>query len=67
MIDKASNEAAVVDPVDPKAILKVVDSHNADLKYVWTTHHHYDHAGGNLELKELKPHVKVRKQTSSQF
>ncbi|KAL1453439.1 hypothetical protein WDU94_007579, partial [Cyamophila willieti] len=59
VIDKASNIAAVIDPVEPDKVLDVVKQSNADLKYVWTTHHHWDHAGGNVKLVEKVPHVEV--------
>uniref|UniRef100_A0A8D8RBL6 hydroxyacylglutathione hydrolase n=2 Tax=Cacopsylla melanoneura TaxID=428564 RepID=A0A8D8RBL6_9HEMI len=59
VIDKASNIAAVIDPVEPDKVLDVVKKSNADLKFVWTTHHHWDHAGGNVKLVEKVPHVEV--------
>ncbi|XP_034174426.1 transmembrane protein 104 homolog isoform X2 [Osmia lignaria lignaria] len=50
IIDEASQEAAVVDPVDPDSILSVVLQNNLNLTKVLTTHHHWDHAGGNAKL-----------------
>lgn len=61
MIDKESNIAAAVDPVEPDKVLEVVESHNATLKYIWTTHHHWDHAGGNKKLVEKVPGISVSK------
>jgi len=54
-----TNEAAVVDPVDPAKVLKVVQDKGVKLTTVLTTHHHWDHAGGNKKLLELKPNLKV--------
>ncbi|KAG9443350.1 hypothetical protein H6P81_014690 [Aristolochia fimbriata] len=59
IIDESSKEAAVVDPVEPEKILPVVKENGADLKLVLTTHHHWDHAGGNEKIKELVPGIKV--------
>ncbi|XP_011553615.3 hydroxyacylglutathione hydrolase, mitochondrial isoform X2 [Plutella xylostella] len=59
IVDKATNEAAVVDPVDPKSVLEAVEQHGVNLTTVLTTHHHWDHAGGNEELVKLKPGLKV--------
>lgn len=48
--DKATNEAAIVDPVDPETVLKTVSEDGVTLTKVLTTHHHWDHAGGNEKL-----------------
>ncbi|CAG8662310.1 7863_t:CDS:2 [Funneliformis caledonium] len=50
IIDEKTNEAAVVDPVEPKKVLAVVQEQSANLKHLITTHHHADHSGGNDEL-----------------
>ncbi|KAH9311567.1 hypothetical protein KI387_026602 [Taxus chinensis] len=59
ILDEASGEAAVVDPVEPQKILQVAEEHGSNIKYVLTTHHHWDHAGGNEEIKKLVPGIKV--------
>ncbi|XP_010278945.1 PREDICTED: hydroxyacylglutathione hydrolase cytoplasmic [Nelumbo nucifera] len=59
IIDETSKEAAVVDPVEPEKILRVAAENGVDLKLVLTTHHHWDHAGGNNEIKKLVPGIKV--------
>ncbi|KAA1085046.1 Cytoplasmic glyoxalase II [Puccinia graminis f. sp. tritici] len=49
--DKKTNSAAVVDPCEPKDIIKAAKAENVTLSgTILTTHHHEDHSGGNLEL-----------------
>ncbi|GAB0097246.1 Hydroxyacylglutathione hydrolase [Sergentomyia squamirostris] len=50
IIDKATKNAAIVDPVDPDSVLAAVDEEKVNLVKVLTTHHHWDHAGGNEKL-----------------
>lgn len=50
IIDEATKEAAVVDPVDPETVTTAVAQNNVKLTKVLTTHHHWDHAGGNAKL-----------------
>jgi len=50
LIDEKSNEAAVVDPVTPEVVMKAVAEAKVNLTTVITTHHHWDHAGGNEKL-----------------
>lgn len=50
IIDKATQTAAIVDPVDPDSVLSAVKDANVSLTQVLTTHHHWDHAGGNEKL-----------------
>lgn len=55
VIDEKSREAAVVDPVEPEKVIIAAKEENVKLTHVLTTHHHWDHAGGNEELcKQLK-------------
>lgn len=55
IIDAATREAAIVDPVDPESVISAVDKENCKLTKVLTTHHHWDHAGGNEKLVKLFP------------
>jgi len=55
IIDETSGEAAVVDPVEPTTVLEAVKSSGCSLKSVLTTHHHWDHSGGNVKLNQLMP------------
>jgi hydroxyacylglutathione hydrolase len=45
-------ETAVVDPALAQPVLDVLDSKGWRLTYILNTHHHWDHVGGNLELKQ---------------
>ncbi|XP_026750938.1 hydroxyacylglutathione hydrolase, mitochondrial [Galleria mellonella] len=59
IVDKATKEAAVVDPVEPSTVLKAVKDNGLTLTTVLTTHHHWDHAGGNEDLVKLHPGLQV--------
>ncbi|XKL68076.1 hypothetical protein PGB90_003567 [Kerria lacca] len=50
LIDQKTNEAAVVDPVDPATVIQTAYEENVFITTILTTHHHWDHAGGNVEL-----------------
>ena len=50
LVDKKTNQAAIVDPVEPNKVIAAVNEEGVKLTTVLTTHHHRDHAGGNLEL-----------------
>ncbi|XP_031641216.1 hydroxyacylglutathione hydrolase, mitochondrial isoform X2 [Contarinia nasturtii] len=50
IIDNKTREAVVVDPVDPERVLTAVSDQAVQLKSILTTHHHWDHAGGNEKL-----------------
>ena len=45
------NQALVIDPSESKPIINFLEKNNLELKFVLNTHHHFDHVGGNLELK----------------
>jgi len=52
IIDETNLNACVVDPSESKPIIDFVESNNINLKYILNTHHHFDHVGGNIELKK---------------
>ena len=52
IIDESNNNACVIDPSDAKPIINFIENSKINLKYILNTHHHYDHIGGNLELKK---------------
>lgn len=51
IIDK-NNNACVVDPSESKPVINYLEENKINLKFILNTHHHYDHVGGNKELKK---------------
>ncbi|VDQ16272.1 unnamed protein product, partial [Trichobilharzia regenti] len=41
---------AAVDPVEADKVLHIVKTGGFNITSILTTHHHYDHAGGNVDL-----------------
>ena len=52
IIDEINNTACVVDPSEAKPIIDFIEKENINLKYILNTHHHFDHVGGNKDLKK---------------
>ena len=52
IIDETNNNACVVDPSEAKPIIDFLENKDIKLKYILNTHHHFDHIGGNKELKK---------------
>ncbi|NOU23858.1 MAG: hydroxyacylglutathione hydrolase [Methyloglobulus sp.] len=50
--DPVSRETAAVDPALAQPVLDVLQEKGWQLTYIWNTHHHSDHIGGNLQLKQ---------------
>ena len=50
--DPASGETAAVDPAVAQPVLDVLEQKGWRLSTILNTHHHSDHVGGNLELKQ---------------
>ena len=44
--------AVVIDPSESEPVINEIKRNNLKLKYIFNTHHHYDHVGGNIKLKE---------------
>ena len=51
--DSNSKTVGVVDPSESKPIISFLSKKNLKLNYILNTHHHFDHIGGNIELKKL--------------
>ena len=51
IIDDDNNSACVIDPSEAEPIIDFLKNKNINLKYILNTHHHYDHIGGNKDLK----------------
>ena len=52
IIDDNNNSACVVDPSEAEPIINFLENKNISLKYILNTHHHFDHIGGNKDLKK---------------
>ena len=52
IFNKSNKNACVIDPSESKPVIKAIEENKVKLKYILNTHHHYDHVGGNKELKE---------------
>ncbi|KAJ1507280.1 hypothetical protein HMI56_000178 [Coelomomyces lativittatus] len=55
LVDESTHQAAAVDPVTPSEVIQAAKNLNVDLKMILTTHHHWDHASGNLRFTEKCP------------
>ena len=51
--DSNSETVGVVDPSEASPIISFLNKKKLKLNYILNTHHHYDHVGGNNELKKI--------------
>ena len=58
LINEKNLEACVIDPSESKPIIDFVEKYKIKLRFILNTHHHYDHVGGNKDLKDSY-HCKV--------
>jgi hydroxyacylglutathione hydrolase len=49
---RAENACAVVDPSEPEPVMAALAARRWKLTHILNTHHHLDHTGGNLALKD---------------
>jgi len=52
VIDSKNKSTCVIDPSESGPIINYLEKNNLKLDYILNTHHHYDHVGGNSELKK---------------
>ena len=52
IIDEINNNACVVDPSEAEPVINFIEKNNINLRYILNTHHHFDHIGGNIDLKK---------------
>ena len=52
IFNETNKNACVIDPSESQPIIDFVEKNNINLKFILNTHHHYDHIGGNIELKK---------------
>ncbi len=59
LICPKTGEAAVVDPSEADPVRKEINHQNVKMTTILNTHHHWDHVGGNKELKSDYPDLKI--------
>jgi hydroxyacylglutathione hydrolase len=52
LYDPADGLCAVVDPSEPEPVTRALAARGLKLTHILNTHHHFDHTGGNIALKE---------------
>ena len=55
IIDESNSTAAAVDPYDMTKVTQAANSHGVRIVANLTTHHHFDHSGGNAVRTLLLP------------
>lgn len=50
--DPLQRKTAVVDPAEAEPVFELLKIKDWDLDYIFNTHHHHDHVGGNYQLKK---------------
>ena len=51
--NNTSKKVGVVDPSETPQIINFLKREKLKLDYILNTHHHFDHIGGNIELKKI--------------
>ena len=59
LICQKTGDAALVDPSEADPVRKEIKRQNVKLTAILNTHHHWDHVGGNKELKADCPDLKI--------
>lgn len=59
LVDPASKRAAIVDCSEAGPVLAEVERRGLKLEAVLSTHHHFDHVGGNAEVAQAVPGIRV--------
>ena len=52
LITDSDRNSIVIDPSESDPIIKIIEKKKLNLKFILNTHHHFDHIGGNDELKK---------------
>jgi hydroxyacylglutathione hydrolase len=65
LVVSGDGDAAIVDPSEAAPVREALEREGVRAKAIWTTHHHWDHVGGNEELArdlgiEVVAHVSDR-------
>ncbi|KAF8797872.1 hydroxyacylglutathione hydrolase [Phlegmacium glaucopus] len=59
LIDESTNKAAAVDPYDVSKVSAAADAHRVEIIAGITTHHHFDHSGGNNDFALKYPNAPI--------
>ena len=59
IVDVASKQAMAIDPADADECVAAAKALGVTITTVLTTHHHFDHAGGNNDMKKLLGDIEV--------
>jgi hydroxyacylglutathione hydrolase len=59
LYDLTQKVAAVVDPAESSPVFQSLRELDLKLTAIFNTHHHGDHIGGNLKLKEAFPELRI--------
>jgi hydroxyacylglutathione hydrolase len=59
LIDPANKRAAIVDCSEAGPVLAEVERRGLRLDAILSTHHHFDHVGGNAEVAQAIPGIRV--------
>ncbi len=52
LIETSSGACAVIDAGQAEPVIDILNKRNLRLEFIISTHHHWDHVDGNMELKE---------------
>ena len=52
LYEKETNITTAIDPGEAETVNRFLKTKKLKLDFILTTHHHFDHTGGNLKLKE---------------
>jgi hydroxyacylglutathione hydrolase len=50
--DLVSQQTAVIDPAEAQVVIDFLEARSWSLDFIWNTHHHHDHVGGNKGLHQ---------------
>eukprot|EP00124_Ichthyophonus_hoferi_P001647 Ihof_evm8s91 gene=Ihof_evmTU8s91 len=59
IIDRLAKVAAAIDPVEPEKMLAAAKKEGVDITCILTTHSHWDHDGGNVEIAKKLPNAVI--------
>lgn len=55
----STKKIASIDPAEAQKVMRVVKGEGFEVEKVLTTHKHWDHAGGNNDMKKLNPGIDI--------